>query len=191
LRLDLSGYSVAFRLLYRDLLEVFEHVEPVSAHQAVYSHRLFALLLRACTDFESVAREALVALGSPKPASAMNVLDYRTLEPTYQLEPSVATLNLSQTAPLRFEPYRGWSTQKSPLPWYAAYNAVKHNRREEFRRANIENVVTAVGALLALLSVASEYAWDETASGLDATGHVEVWYDALNISGLPRIGLFR
>lgn len=188
---DVIGYSGSFRLLYRDLIEVFEYVEPVSAHREVYSHRLFALLLRACTDFESVAKDALVAQGCPKPRSEMTVFDYRTLEPTYKLEAAIATLNLSQGEPLTFQPYRDWSTQEPPLPWYSNYNKVKHNRQQEFARASMENVVTAIGALLALLAVASEYTWDETAQGANSHGGVEVSYDALTVTGLPRLGMFR
>jgi hypothetical protein len=38
------------------------------------------------------------------------------------------------------------------LPWYDAYNKSKHDRHEEFKKANFENLVTAVAGLLVLIS---------------------------------------
>jgi hypothetical protein len=36
--------------------------------------------------------------------------------------------------------------------WYSAYNATKHDRHNEFVRANLENLLNAVSGLVALLS---------------------------------------
>ncbi len=44
-------------------------------------------------------------------------------------------------------PFRGWKPSGTPtrdLPWYDAYNAVKHNREEEFARGTLEHALTAV-----------------------------------------------
>jgi hypothetical protein len=38
------------------------------------------------------------------------------------------------------------------LPWYRAYNASKHDRQEDFKKANFENLVAAVAGLLVLIS---------------------------------------
>jgi hypothetical protein len=57
-----------------------------------------------------------------------------------------------------FEPWRPWRGLEKPkdidlsLPWYQAYNASKHDRQDEFKRANFENLVTAVAGLLVLIS---------------------------------------
>jgi len=47
----------SLRLWFRDLERLIAYVEPVDgAHEAVYSHRIFELLLRAATESESVAK---------------------------------------------------------------------------------------------------------------------------------------
>jgi hypothetical protein len=154
---DAGSYRTSFDLLRRDLFQVFEYVEPVDGHRSVYSHRLFALLVRACTDFESIAKDLLVAKGSRKAPDKMNVNDYRTLERSLRLETVEARLHLWYPQPLVVFPFRRWSIASPPLAWYADYNAVKHNRHREFARANLETVITATAALLTLVAKASDF----------------------------------
>lgn len=67
-----NQYEPAFYLLVQDFLRVCEFIEPVDAHLQVFSHRLYELLLRASTEFESLSREILEAHGLD-PAGNMNV----------------------------------------------------------------------------------------------------------------------
>jgi hypothetical protein len=44
-------------------------------------------------------------------------------------------------------PFKGWGSTTKPsrdLPWYDAYNAVKHNREKEFERATLQHAFSAV-----------------------------------------------
>jgi hypothetical protein len=55
-------------------------------------------------------------------------------------------------APVR--PFEGWGASGKPtqeLGWYAAYNAVKHNREHEFSRATLRNVFEAVSACVIMM----------------------------------------
>lgn len=160
--IDAAPYRASFALLRRDLFKVFEYVEPVSGHEIVHSHRLFSLLLRACTDFESIAKDLLLAAGSNKSPEEMNVNDYRNLDTAYKLDPVEIRLHLWRPKPLALFPFRGWLTAAPPLAWYAGYNAVKHNRHREFHQANLLNVLTATSALLTLVAKASNFDWEES-----------------------------
>jgi hypothetical protein len=55
-----------------------------------------------------------------------------------------------------FEPWKSVRGLPSPgglgLPWYQAYNASKHDRQDEFKKANFDNLVMAVAGLLVLIS---------------------------------------
>jgi hypothetical protein len=44
------------------------------------------------------------------------------------------------------EPFKGWSAAGSTktLPWYDAYNAVKHDRQNEFHRGTLLHTIEAV-----------------------------------------------
>ncbi|MFJ3370578.1 hypothetical protein [Pseudomonas sp. NPDC086251] len=52
-----------------------------------------------------------------------------------------------------FVPFKGWDKDNATksLPWYSAYNAVKHNRGDNIAEANFEHVLDAVAALHILL----------------------------------------
>src|SRR3990167_10206729 len=60
---DRTNLVRAYHLLEQDLIRIFEYVEPTDANLQTYSHQLYALLLRACTEFESNARAILQANG--------------------------------------------------------------------------------------------------------------------------------
>jgi hypothetical protein len=157
--MQIVDYVGSFDLLVRDIKQVLEFVEPTDANAATYSHRLYAILLRVCTDFESLARDLLVRQGCKKSVGKMNVNDYRTLELLLRLESVKIDFLLWRPMPLRVLPFKDWSKASPPLSWYNDYNAVKHNRQAEFPRANLAVVVEALAGQFALISKACDYNW--------------------------------
>jgi len=157
--IPLKGYAAAYELLCRDLDEVLEFVEPVDANANVFSHRIYSILLRACTEFEAICKDALVDQGYGKAPSDMNVYDYRTLEATLQLEPISVAFVTWQSGPLRMAPFSDWSRNQPPLAWYKSYNVVKHNRHSEFAKANLLTTVESVAALFSLIAKLSNHNW--------------------------------
>jgi hypothetical protein len=151
----ISGpYLSAFKMLSDDFRRLLEYVEPVDANLDTYSHRLYELLLRACTEFESACKELLIAAGASKKPSDMKIRDYKTLEPSLSLESREVGILVWQPRIAYVKPFDGWSTATLPVAWYSAYNKVKHNRNTEFARANLENVRCAIAGQFALLAVA-------------------------------------
>lgn len=157
--MQIADYVASFDLLTRDIKQVLEFIEPADTNARTYSHRLYAILLRVCTDFESLARELLVKQDYKKEVNKLNVYDYRMLEPHLQLEDVKLDFLLWNPTPKRVLPFHGWSTAHPPLSWYSDYNAVKHNRQAEFPRANLAVVVEAFAAQFALISKACIYHW--------------------------------
>jgi hypothetical protein len=127
-----------------------EYVEPVDANLCTYSHRLYELLLRTSTEWESVCKDALVSIGYTVAPRDMNVNDYTQLESILLLETVEIGLDFWRPARVLVQPYQGWTTAQPPLSWYKSYNSVKHNRNSEFPRATLDNVRQAMAALFAL-----------------------------------------
>ena len=150
LRAQAPAYASAFAILSEDLRYLTEYVEPTDANLTTYSHRLYELLLRACTEWESICKDALVSAGSPKNPKYMDVNDYKTLEPVLQLESVKIGLVFWRPQTVAVQPYKDWSAATPPLSWYSAYNSVKHNRNSQFEQATLENVRLAVAAVFAL-----------------------------------------
>ena len=55
----------------RDLNEIFDFVEPSNDNTSVYSHRIYELLLRAATEFESNCKGILKANGYTGPREGL------------------------------------------------------------------------------------------------------------------------
>lgn len=136
----------ATRLIIDDLEQLFEFIEPHSSNLCVFSHRIYELLLRTCTEIESCCRGVLLANGT----AANNMNDYRKIEQSSHL--SGYTVHYANWFPSEFisRPFDAWATE-SPLPWYQAYNDVKHNRSQSFPSANLKNLLDAISGLLCII----------------------------------------
>lgn len=78
---EMNSLVTTARLIIRDLYEVFNYVEPDDANSSVFSHRLYELLLRACTEFEANCKGILEANGYVKPGGGnLNIQDYFKIE---------------------------------------------------------------------------------------------------------------
>src|SRR5690554_5224374 len=53
----------AYYILEKDLINLFEFIDPSDANLATYSHKTYELLLRASTEFELNAKKVLSANG--------------------------------------------------------------------------------------------------------------------------------
>jgi len=147
-----SEYLGSFRILIDDLKEICAFVEPTDANLNAFSHRIYEIFLRACTEFESASKQALVSINYSKPVNNMDIYDYRTLEQHLKLEQFEVGLLFWQPIPCYVRPFLSWSTTQPPLSWYTDYNMVKHNRNTEFSRANLDNLRLAISGLFALLA---------------------------------------
>jgi hypothetical protein len=145
----------AYSLLEDDLVRIFRFVEPSNSNLGVYSHELYQLLLRVCTEFESHAKTILARNGYAK--TNYCIKDYHLLEQACRLsEYEVRLPTWSGAGMPTFAPFSEWSASCS-LTWYQDYNTVKHNRVAEFRCANLKNVLTAMSGVFAILFAQLHY----------------------------------
>jgi hypothetical protein len=149
---DRIDFVRAYRLLEDDLIEIFDYVEPVDANKLAYSHRIYQLLLRACTEFEANAKAVLRANGYSK-SSNFNIIDYHKLEAACRLSEYGVMTPVWSGARRVFEPFKAWQSSGAytPLGWYQAYNDTKHNRTSSFPAANFGNVLDAVAGVFIVL----------------------------------------
>lgn len=149
---DRVGYIHAYRLIEEDFIRTFDYLEPADSNASAYSHRLYQLLLRACTEFEANAKAVLRANGFTTGGN-LNVTDYFRLEAACRLSEYEMRLPVWNGASQTFRPFSAWggANAYTPLSWYRSYNAVKHNRSDHFTEANLLNVMNAVGGVFALL----------------------------------------
>jgi hypothetical protein len=116
--------------------------------------------MRTCVEIEANFKAILEEnTFTPSPGRSLNMNHYRKVDATHHLSSYEVMLPIWNGAPLILKPFEPWRRARgvaSPgavsLPWYQAYNASKHDRQDEFKRANFENLITAVAGLLVLIS---------------------------------------
>jgi hypothetical protein len=134
----------AVRNILSGMEDVFRVVDPQNDH--AYGHQIRELLILACTEVESACKAVLRANNyTATPEKRWNVDDFRkTTTPLHLHEYEVALLEHANYP--AFQPFEEWASPGAALPWYRAYNAVKHDREKNFKEATLKNMIAAAGA---------------------------------------------
>ena len=138
----------AARLIIDDFERLFEYIEPHTSNENVFSHRIYELLLRTCTEVESCCKGILMTNGH----AANNMEDYKKIEQSSHLSGFI--VEYSNWLPSKYvvQPFASWAAGSS-LAWYKAYNDVKHNRCQNFSKASLKNLLDAISGLLCIIHV--------------------------------------
>ena len=135
--------------LTRQLESICRTVHPVDKTFGTFGHDIRNLLVLACTEVENHCRGILLAnSGSVEEGRHLNMNDYVVLRDAMKLDEYAIAFPAYPWLEA-IAPFKGWGSTAKPsrdLPWYDAYNAVKHNREREFERATLQNAFSAVAA---------------------------------------------
>lgn len=156
----------AYKLIEDDYLSICKYVEAADANLAVYSHKIYELYLRICTEFESVCKELLINEKYPKAVSNPDNLNIKDYEWLFSASKSIGKARLSQQVGLQFwqpqikfvQPYYDWINGQN-LGWYSSYNNVKHNRSTQFSSASFENLTISLAGLFLLLQISKGWSF--------------------------------
>ncbi len=143
-------YIRAFEIVQKDLLELFDYVEPSDINKPCYSYRIHELHTRACIEIEANCTAILSENGYVR-AGDWNMSDYKKLEATHHLSSYQVRLPTWHGSDHTRTPFAGWKAG-APLPWYQAYNQTKHSRHENFHLGNFGVLLDSVCGLVALLA---------------------------------------
>ena len=146
----------AYSILEQELIKIFEYVEPIDGNKNVFSHRIYELLLLACTEFESNCKLILRANEYNGNRSNLGIKDYWKIERATKLSQYQIRLNIWSSPTNIMRPFREWVNSHS-LSWYQDYNSVKHDRFNNFSKANFWNSIQAVAAVFAILYAQFSY----------------------------------
>jgi len=152
-----ENYIRAFELIQKDLLALFESIEPADQNLASYSFRIHELLMRTCMELEANFKAILKANTCSKSASKLNITDYFKINTSHYLAEYEVRLPYWTGTRSIWKPFDEWAANAGSgtpwsLSWYKAYNAAKHDRAGALSQANLENLLYAVTGLEALLS---------------------------------------
>ena len=136
------------------LREILYCVHPDKSHLNVFGNRQRELLLLSCTEIESAWRSIFRENRSnpTAPLGRLSTNDYvRLKEPMRLDEWSVELVYFPQFGTLT--PFLGWEAQRptASIPWYDAYNCVKHDREGSISQGTLGHVVNAISALYIII----------------------------------------
>ena len=156
---DRFSFVHSYHLIEKDIKELFDYVSPNDENKTTFSHRIYELFFRCCTEFENNAVAILNSNGYKSSSNNMNIKnDYFKINKALKIDKYQARLNIWEDNPLILKPFSNWnSITYVPLSWYSDYNSVKHNRSQNFKLANLENLINAAAGLLIVLYAQYEY----------------------------------
>lgn len=143
-------------LLNEELGNATRYVELDEANFATYSLEFTRIILTACSEVEVVCRH-LCDLAYPERNNYFteNKVGMKKLAKSILAKyPKIYQAKMS-TPRLGEDifPFAPWKEGcKDVLPWWYAYNRVKHNRGTEYKKATLENAVYSVAGLLVIVS---------------------------------------
>lgn len=147
----------AFKFIQKDIIDLFDYIEPSDVNEPCYSFRIHTLLLRLCIEFEDNAKAILFENGFSKKDKNgklvwLTIADFKKIESTHYLSSFEVKLpNWSGNNGQR-HPFLDWNQGRSTLSWYEAYNDIKHDRRQKFTQANFGHLMDAYCGLEVLLT---------------------------------------
>lgn len=140
----------AYLLIIKDIEELFEYVEPTDENKRTHSYRIHSIFLRVCIEVEANFRAILSENSYSKKPDNYNMKDYQLVDYTHKLSDYVVKIPRWNGNYDVYKPFGRWKEGKN-LKWYWYYNEVKHNMHENFRHANIKNLIEAASGLTALI----------------------------------------
>ena len=144
-------YIHAFELIQKDLLELFDYVEPADRNRDCHSLRIVELLLRTCVEVEANCKAILRENAYGRKKNNWTMEDYKKLNRTHRLSSYQVKFPVWHGAQNVCTPFLAWSSGKGS-DWYNAYNQTKHDRHAQFEQANFGNLLDAVAGLVALIA---------------------------------------
>ena len=145
---EMASSVITSRLLFQDLYDLFNYIEPDDKNLKTFSNRIYELFLRIATEVESNFKGIMLANGYKDPDRMPDYFKVASVAKLSEYRVQFARWSSSRS----FTPFAEWnSAVYAPLPWYQDYNTVKHNRYQYFELANLENLMNAMAALLSIL----------------------------------------
>lgn len=141
------SYWNYFLAIESDLARLSRYIEFNDDNFNAYSIEMAHLLLAAASEVDVVAKQHCKIIDPGKKPEKINeyrIIYIAKLPEIKDIKVYLPRYNLEVT------PWSYWDQDKTP-EWWSAYNKVKHQRGDYFNRANLKNVLDAIGGLFVIL----------------------------------------
>src|SRR5260370_26092316 len=139
--------------LFESLLSIFRVVHPATDNLDSYGGAIRDIIILACTEVEAQWKGVLEAHNVKPKGKYYKTTDYVRLLPAMKLDAyELSLIRYPRISPTG--PFIGWKAADptQSLPWYTAYNNVKHDRERKFQEASLGHAIEAVAACVVMLA---------------------------------------
>lgn len=141
----------SFLILQEEVKDYFRFVEPADENLGAFSLKGAELLVRLSVEVEASLKGILRSNGYGN-GSRLTMKQYRYVEESHYLSSYRVQIPLWTGDRSVRRPFEAWSRERGKLPWYGAYNSIKHDRTALREHATLANVIDAWTGLAALLA---------------------------------------
>lgn len=134
-----------FLSLEEDFLHISRFIQFHEDNRETYSIEFARLILAACSEVDVVAKSITKALGPPTDRIHEHMAALLAVHPDIPKHKVVM-----DRFGLEVMPWDNWSRGKSP-DWWSSHNAIKHDRGNHFKEANLMNTFRSIAGLFILL----------------------------------------
>ena len=138
------------KILLEKMEEIINFIEPSSQSMQAYSYKLRELLILSCTEVENILR-----FYTPNPSGKiLNTTDYvQILHKVALGQYKISFVDCVNK--FACKPFENWNSSSATqsIPWYDAYNKVKHDKANNFKEATLKNCLNAVAAVIVLFCI--------------------------------------
>ena len=133
--------------LENSLEEISEYISIHKENDESYSFKNMQLYFAVCTDIDSILKHIRANLDLQL-IKQPNMGHHKEMLSKYFpiIISSEVFLDISNEKRV-FQPFKSLSREGKAFEWWSAYNDIKHQRPENFYRANIRNLLNALAAL--------------------------------------------
>ena len=153
--------------LEADISNTSRYIEP-RGQENVHSFEFAKILILACTELESVFKLLCIEITGTQPEG--NIGEYTRIILDRYPHIVDATVSVKRWGKC-INPFQGWK-KGGTLPWWSAYQEVKHNRKDHFSDASYSNTVYALAALYISIFYLSKV------SGVDFDDHTNTYIES-------------
>lgn len=149
---EYSSHIRQLELILDELKSVFKVVEPAQGNLNTYGNTIRNIIILSCTEIDSMMKKILKNNGILLDDKEYTTKQYFKLKEALRLVDY--ELQFKEFEHLGyFSPFSEWESKRptQSLPWYDAYNKIKHDREANFQYANVKNALFSIAAYTILL----------------------------------------
>jgi len=137
-----------FLCLEDDIENLSRWIELSVENEKTYSVELARLLMTASAEVDVIAKHLCKSINNQSKAKTINAYQEILVEAIPILPDAIVEM---PRFGISFTPWINWKNQNNPPEWWTGNNKVKHHRTDNFKKANLKNVLNSTAGLLIFL----------------------------------------